>query len=112
MVFGLFRSKASVLKEKIIFTQKNRIGSLENELEEVKRQLKMKDDQNHQARGNFERSKDRLVEQIIDLSDKFADINQRMLDMAAENASLKYGGAKNTRRLEDKSSKKKRKNKK
>jgi len=108
MVFGLFRSKADVLKEKIIFTQKNRIGSLENEMEEIKRQLALKDEQNHTSRNNFDRSKDRLVEQIIDLSDKFADINQRMLDMAAENASLKYGGAKNTQRLEDKSNKKKR----
>ena len=108
MVFGLFRSKADVLKEKIIFTQKNRIGSLESELDEVKRQLTQKDEQHHTSRNNFDRSKDRLVEQIIDLSDKFADINQRMLDMAAENAALKYGGAKNTQRLEDNSNKKKR----
>lgn len=109
MVFGLFRSKSDVLKEKIIFTQKNRIGSLEDEVSELKKALRQKDGHVHELRNGFDRSKDRLVEQIIDLSDKFAEINQKMLDMAAENATLKVGGSK---LLPNKSSKKKKSKKK
>ena len=90
MVFGLFRSKHDALKEKIIFTQKNRIGSLEGEVQELKQVLRSREEETKGLRTNFDRSKDRLVDQIIELSDKFADINQRMLEMAHENAKLKY----------------------
>ncbi len=107
MVFGLFRSKADVLKEKIIFTQKNRIESLETEVEEMKRSVRTKDEEVRTVRVTFDRSKERLVDQIIELSDKFADINQRMLDLAQENAQLKYSGSDKSLLLEDKRKQKK-----
>ncbi len=72
MVFGLFRSKADVLKEKIIFTQKNRIESLETEVEEMKRSVRTKDEEVRTVRVTFDRSKERLVDQIIELSDTYA----------------------------------------
>lgn len=106
MVFGLFRSKADILKEKIIFTQKNRIESLETEMDEMKRTVRTKDEEVRTVRVTFDRSKERLVEQIIELSDKFADINQRMLDMAHENARLKYSRGDKSMMLEDKRQKK------
>ena len=109
MVFGLFRSKSDVLKEKIIFTQKNRIGSLEDEVGELKKAVRNKDSEVSGMRTNFDRSKDRLVEQIIDLSDKFADINQRMLDMAAENARFKLIHGNHSGALENQSRKRKKK---
>lgn len=89
MAFGLFKSRSEIVKEKVIFSQKSRISSLEHDLDELKRKLGEKEDDHRKDRTNFERSKERLVDQIIGLSDKFADINQRMLDIANENARLK-----------------------
>ncbi len=109
MVFGLFRSKADVLKEKIIFTQKNRIESLETEVEELKRTFHIKDEEVRTVRTTFDRSKERLVDQIIELSDKFAEINERMLNMAHENARLKYSRNDKSVMLEDKNRKNKQK---
>lgn len=85
----IFRSQSDVLKEKIIVSQKGRIAALEKEVEETRGHMLQKDGELRELRTNFERSKDRLVDQIIDLSDKFAEINQRMLDIAHENARLK-----------------------
>lgn len=85
----IFRSQSDVLKEKIIVSQKGRIASLEKEVEETRGHVLTKDGELRELRTNFERSKDRLVDQIIDLSDKFAMINQKMLDIAHENARLK-----------------------
>ena len=77
------------MNDKIIFTQKSRISSLEHDLDEFKRHISDRDDELRTNRTNHDRSKERLVEQIIGLSDKFADINQRMLDIANENSRLK-----------------------
>ena len=51
--------------------------------------LSDREDELRSNRATHDRSKERLVEQIIGLSDKFADINQRMLDIANENSRLK-----------------------
>ena len=88
-LWDLFRSQSDVLKEKIIVSQKGRIAQLEKELDDHKNHVVSKDGELREIRTNFERSKDRLVDQIIDLSDKFAAINQKMLDIAHENARLK-----------------------
>jgi len=90
MVFSrLFRSRTEVLKDKIIYTQKSRISSLESEIKALKNVITSKDSEVKGVRTNFERSKERLIDQIIELSDKFADINQNMLDIAHENARMK-----------------------
>ena len=87
--WDLFKGESDVLKEKIIVTQKGRIAALEKEVEDTRNHVNSKDGELREVRTNFERSKDRLVDQIIDLSDKFAMINQKMLDIAHENARLK-----------------------
>lgn len=89
-IFDLFSSQSDVLKEKIIVSQKGRIASLEKEVDDTRNHVMSKENELKEVRTNFERSKDRLVDQIIDLSDKFAQINQRMLDIAHENARLKF----------------------
>ncbi len=89
MLFGLIKSREEILKDKIIFTQKGRIQSLEHELDEVKRMVSSRDDEMKKHRGDFDRHKERLVDQIVGLSDKFADLNQRMLDIANENARMR-----------------------
>ena len=87
--FDFFKPEAQMLREKIIFTQKHRITKLENELDEYRGHVKKKDEDIDRARNNYDKAKERLVEQIVELSDKFADNNQRMLDIAHENAKLK-----------------------
>ncbi|HLC84694.1 MAG TPA: hypothetical protein VJH22_02795 [Candidatus Nanoarchaeia archaeon] len=89
MLFGLVKSREEILKDKILFTQKGRIQSLEHELDEVKRMVSSRDDEMKKHRGDFDRHKERLVDQIVGLSDKFADLNQRMLDIANENARMR-----------------------
>ena len=88
-LFDLFRPKTDILKEKIIYTQKSRITSLEQDIQELKGVLSRKDGELKEVRTNFERGKDRLIDQIIDLSDKFADINDSVAKMAHENGRLK-----------------------
>lgn len=91
MIFGrLFRSRTEVLKDKIIYTQKSRITTLEIEIKALKNVVTGRDNDLKGVRTNFERSKERLIDQIIELSDKFADINQGMLDIAHENARMKF----------------------
>jgi predicted nucleic acid-binding Zn-ribbon protein len=89
IISWLFGSENARIRDKIIFTQKHRITSLEKEVAEIRGGLSIKEDELNRARDGFEKSKERLVEQIIQLSDKFAEINQRMLDIAHENARLK-----------------------
>ena len=89
-LFSFFRSDSAQLREKIIFTQKNRIGSLERDLKDSRERLEKKEEETSKIRDQYEKSKERLVDQIIELSDKFADINQKMLDIAHENARLKH----------------------
>ena len=88
-LFELFRPKSDILKEKIIFTQKSRITGLERDVEELKAMIGRKDGELKEVRTNFERGKDRLIDQIIDLSDKFAEINDTVAKMAHENGRLK-----------------------
>ncbi len=83
-LLNLFRSGDTILKEKIIFTQKARIMSLEKEVGEHKQLTKSREDELREARANFERAKERLVDQIVDLSDKFADLNHSMVGLANE----------------------------
>lgn len=105
---NLFKSNDTVLKEKIIFTQKARIASLEREMNELKDGLKTKDSEIKETRTNFERSKERLVDQIVELSDKFAELNHGMLGLANElKLQLKEGLARSTL-IENKPKKKKR----
>lgn len=88
-IMELFRPKADILREKIIFTQKSRIETLEKEMEDLKKNLSIKDGEISEARTNFDRSKERLVDQIIELSDKFATISTEMRDLAFDNAKMK-----------------------
>jgi len=66
--FKLFRPKTEVLKDKIIFTQKSRISSLENEIGALKKVINSKDTEVRSVRTTFERSKERLIDQIIELN--------------------------------------------
>lgn len=88
-LFDLFKPKTEVLKDKIIFTQKNRINSLENELSALKKVINTKENETKEVRSNFERSKERLIDQIIELSDKFAGMNSQIMEIAHENARMK-----------------------
>ena len=45
------------------------------DIEEMKQALRMRDSELKEVRTTFEKGKDRLVDQIIDLSDKFAEVN-------------------------------------
>lgn len=87
--FGLFRSEADVLRERILFTQKSRITTLENQLETLRDMYQKRQADVERLREQHDRAKDRLVDQIVALSDKFADLNHKMLDIAHENARLK-----------------------
>ena len=80
-LFSLFRPKHEILREKIIFTQKARISSLEHEVDDLRRVMYGKDKEMKETRTNFEKSKERLVDQIVTLSDKFADVNHRLIDL-------------------------------
>ena len=88
-VFDFLRSEAHVIKDKIIFTQKQRIVKLEEELTSLNGKIDDKHDEISKIRETHEASKDRLVEQIVDLSDKFAANHSKVIDLADENARLK-----------------------
>lgn len=77
------------IRERVMFTQKQRINALERDLERSKRTLESKEDELNRTRDNHETKKERLVEQIIRLSDKFADLNQEMLNIAHDNTKLR-----------------------
>ncbi len=105
---NLFKSNDTVLKEKIIFTQKARIASLERGMNELKEGLKTKDSEIKETRTNFERSKERLVDQIVELSDKFAELNHGMLGLANELKLQLKEGLNMSKLIENKPKKKKR----
>lgn len=86
---GFFSFGESKLRDKIIFTQKNRIQTLDKEIKDLKEKLGNREDEVVNLRRDYEKSKERLVDQIVGLSDKFADINQKMLEIAHENSRLK-----------------------
>jgi hypothetical protein len=85
----LLGSENAHMRDKIIFTQKHRVTALEKEVSDMRNEMGRREDDINRTRESFEKSKERLVEQIIQLSDKFAEINQRMLDIAHENTRLK-----------------------
>ena len=87
--FGLFRSEADTLRERILFTQKSRITTLENQLDQVRGMHDRRQNEIERLREQHERGKEKLVDQIVALSDKFADLNHKMLEIAHENARLK-----------------------
>jgi predicted nucleic acid-binding Zn-ribbon protein len=87
--FGLLNSEADTLKERILFTQKSRITTLESQLERLRDAHDKRQAEIERLRENHERGKDKLVDHIVALSDKFADLNHKMLDIAHENARLK-----------------------
>ena len=87
--FGMFKSDGKQIREKIIFTQRTRISALEQEISEVKKLSDKRDDELNRVRDSQERSKERLIEQIVKLSDKFAGLNERSMNVAHENARLK-----------------------
>jgi len=107
-LLDMFRPKTA-MHEKIIYTQKSRISNLEKDLEEIKQALRMRDSELKEVRTNFERGKDRLVDQIIDLSDKFAEINDVVAKVHTENGRLKSLVESKRALLEHKDSGKKRK---
>ena len=88
-LFDIFKSDAKQIREKIIFTQRTRISALEQEIHEVKKLYDKRDDELNRTRDGHEKSKERLIEQIVKLSDKFAGLNERSMNVAHENARLK-----------------------
>lgn len=87
--FGFFKSEADTLREKILFTQKSRITTLENQLDTLRSMNERRTAEVERLREQHDHAKDRLVDQIVALSDKFADLNHKMLDIAHENSRLK-----------------------
>lgn len=87
-LLDMFRPKTA-MHEKIIYTQKSRISNLEKDMDEIKQALRLKESELKDVRTNFEKGKDRLVDQIIDLSDKFAEINDVVAKVHNENGRLK-----------------------
>ena len=88
-LFDWLTSDGRTVREKIIFTQRTRISALEQEIGEVKKQHDKKEDELNRFRDSNERAKERLIEQIVKLSDKFAGLNERSMNVAHENARLK-----------------------
>ena len=88
-LFDLFKPGDSVIKDKVIVTQKNRITSLERDVDDLKNLLSRKDGEIREVRTNYDRSKERMVDQIVELSDKFAGIQQDIMSVAHENGQLK-----------------------
>lgn len=92
------------MKDKILLTQKNRIVALERDILDLKNLLARKDGDLREIRTNYDRSKERMVDQIVELSDKFAGIQQDIMTVAHENGKLK--GVIEYKGTEKKSSKK------
>ncbi|MBI4150910.1 hypothetical protein HY492_02180 [Candidatus Woesearchaeota archaeon] len=88
-LFDWIKGESTTMREKIIVTQRTRISALEQELGEVKKMHDKKDDELNRVRETHERGKERLIEQIIKMSDKFAGLNERSMNVAHENARLK-----------------------
>jgi len=88
-LFDLFKPRDSVIKDKVLVTQKNRITSLERDVDDLKNLLSRRDGELREVRTNYDRSKERMVDQIVELSDKFAGIHQDIMSVAHENGQLK-----------------------
>lgn len=88
-LFDWLKGDAHAIREKIIVTQRTRISALEQEVGELKKVHDKKDDELNRLREGHERSKERLIDQIVKLSDKFAGLNERSMNVAHENARLK-----------------------
>lgn len=88
-LFDLFKPRDSVIKDRVLVTQKNRITSLERDVDDLKNLLSRKDGEIREVRTNYDRSKERMVDQIVELSDKFAGIQQDIMSVAHENGQLK-----------------------
>ena len=88
-LFDWIKSDAATVREKIIFTQRARISALEQELTEIKKLHDKKEDELNRTHDAHERSKERLIDQIVKLSDKFASLNERSMNVSYENARLK-----------------------
>jgi len=110
-LFDVFRPRDGGIKDKVILTQKNRINTLESDVTDMKNLLSRKDGEMREVRTNFERSKERLVDQIVELSDKFAGIHQEVMSVAHENGKLK-GRIEHKPSSDKKGKKRKEKNKK
>jgi|SRR3989344_2331751 len=89
MVFGFFRSDSSAVRDKIIYTQKQHIVKLEDDLHNLKQQVDDRHNEIRTLREKHDLAKERLIEQIVDLSDKFATNHSKVLQIAEENARLK-----------------------
>lgn len=107
-LFDIFRPKTA-MHEKLLYTQKSRISSLEKDLEELKQAIRLKESEIKEMRTNFDKGKERLVDQIIDLSDKFADISDMVAKVHHENGRLKSVVESKRALLEHKESGKKKK---
>ncbi len=88
-LFDWMKGEGSSIRDKIIVTQRTRITAIEQELGEVKRLHDKKEEELNRTRDAHDRSKERLIDQIIKLSDKFAGLNERSMNVAHENARLK-----------------------
>ena len=102
---GLFGSDSTTMRDRIIHTQKQRIVKLEEEVDAIKAQLNNKHEEVSAMREKHESAKERLVEQIVDLSDKFAANHSKVLEIAEENARLKSIMGKERLQLESKTPK-------
>lgn len=109
-LFDLFKPGDSMIKDKVLVTQKNRITSLERDVDDLKNLLSRKDGELREVRTNYDRSKERMVDQIVELSDKFAGIQQDIMSVAHENGQLKtrieFTGESAPKKTSKKSSKK------
>lgn len=101
----IIRPKAAV-QEKIIFTQKSRITNLEKDISDMKALVRLRESELKDVRTNFERGKERLVDQIIELSDKFAEISDMVAKVHSENGRLRSVVDSRRPLLENKSQKK------
>ena len=88
-ILDLFRTGDPIIKDKIILTQKNRITALERDVQDLKEMINGREGELREVRTNFDRSKERMVDQIVELSDKFAGIQQDIMTVAHENGKLK-----------------------
>ncbi|MBD3310398.1 hypothetical protein GF351_04220 [Candidatus Woesearchaeota archaeon] len=81
-LFDFWKADSKQLREKIIFTQKARIISLQEEVKELKKHKAKAEEELRWVRKDTEKKHDKLTDQLIELSNKFADLHGRMLDIA------------------------------
>ncbi len=83
------KPQSYLLREKIISSQKEEIDRVQEELSTLRNHVKQKEEEMSVIHEKHDETKERLVSQIVDLSNKFADNHQRVIDIAQENARLK-----------------------